>query len=153
MAYLGWLNSGGEINRLELEPLGHSYTLSDTLKQIETSEMGGLAGHQFMERFWWDGTEWVLRGDRPNSFSTWNTETNSWNKNEAALLIEIKRLRNVRLQDCDWVGLWDHKLDSDNVGLAVAYRQTLRDFPTTLDMSSVDSVDDVTWPTIPDCLL
>ena len=58
----------------------------------------------------------------------------------------------MKLQDCDWVGLWDHKLDSDNVALATTYRQTLRDFPTTLDMSSVDSVDDVTWPTAPACL-
>ena len=152
MAYLAWLNSAGEVNRFELEPLGHSYTLSATLKQVETSELQGLAGHQFIERYWWNGTEWTLRGDRPNSFSTWNSDTNSWNKNEAALLVEIKRLRNMKLQDCDWVGLWDHKLDSDNVALATTYRQTLRDFPSTLDMSSVDSVDDVTWPTAPACL-
>ena len=62
MAYLAWLNSAGEVNRFELEPLGHSYTLSATLKQVETSELQGLAGHQFIERYWWNGTEWTLGG-------------------------------------------------------------------------------------------
>lgn len=153
MAYLAWLNSAGEISRLELEPLVHSHTLSDTLKQLENSDLKGLAGHHFIDRYWWNGTAWTFRGDKPNPFSTWNSDTSSWNKNEAALLVEIKRLRNIKLQDCDWVGLWDHKLDTDNVTIATTYRQTLRDFPSTLNMSTINSVEDVTWPTIPDCLI
>ena len=43
----------------------------------------------------------------------------------------------------------DFNLTEEQQSLVLEYRQLLRDFPSTLDMSVVGSEDDVTWPTFP----
>lgn len=149
MSYFAYLTSAGEIERLQLEPATHSETETDRFKIIPAVSFAGLSGHQFMEQYWWNGTAWTFRGEKPSEFSSWDSNTSNWAKNEPILIAAIKNLRNIKLSECDWVTVSDTPLSDSQVSEALTYRQTLRDLPSALDMSSIDYIQDVTWPTAP----
>lgn len=150
--YIAWLNDDGEIYRLELEPASHTYTESSTLKILSNQDMQGLGGAEFMERYYWDGSSWAHRGYKPNPGAIWDSANSVWNKNDTYLLSEIRTARTNLLYKSDWTINGDSPLSSEQQTEARTYRTALRDFPSSVDMSTIFSLDDVTWPTAPDFL-
>ena len=65
------------------------------------------------------------------------------NKNEIALQ-SIRAIRNSKLMVCDWTQSRDSPLSQEKQDEWVAYRQSLRDLPST-----VTDPTNVTWPTPP----
>lgn len=150
--YIAWLNDDGEIYRLELEPASHTYTESSTLKIISNQDMLGLGGAEFMERYYWDGSSWAHRGYKPNPGANWDATNSVWDKNLTYLMSEIRNERSRLLYSCDWAILPDSPLTDAEQTEVRTYRTALRDLPANLDMNTISSLDDVTWPTVPSCL-
>ena len=144
--YIAWLNDDGEIYRLELEPASHTYTESSTLKIISNQDMLGLGGAEFMERYYWDGSSWAHRGYKPNPGATWDATNSVWDKNVTYLMDEIRNERSRLLYACDWALVPDSPLTESQQIEARAYRTALRDLPANLDMDTISSLEDVTWP-------
>ena len=65
------------------------------------------------------------------------------NKNEIALQ-SIRAIRNSKLMACDWTQARDSPLSREKQDEWAAYRQALRDLPTT-----VTDPTNITWPTSP----
>ena len=65
------------------------------------------------------------------------------NKNEIALQ-SIRAIRNSKLMVCDWTQARDSPLSQEKQDEWAAYRQSLRDLPST-----VTDPTNVTWPTPP----
>ena len=147
--YIAWLNDDGEIYSLELEPTSHTHTESGTLKILSNQDMQGLDGASFMERYYWSGAEWSHRGYKPNPGATWDSINSVWDKNLDYLNSEIKLERTRKLYASDWTLVADSPLTEEEQTEARNYRATLRDLPSALDMSTIDSIDDVSWPTPP----
>ena len=59
----------------------------------------------------------------------------------------LREERNFKLVESDWTALPDSALSDDDKKKWTDYRKLLRDFPATLDNSSV--LGDITWPTKP----
>lgn len=150
--YIAWLNDDGEVYRLELEPASHTHIESDTLKILSNQDMQGLAGSDFIERYYWNGSDWAHRGYKPNPGATWDAINSVWDKNDTYLIQEIRYERARRLYACDWALVSDSPLTSSEQTEARTYRTSLRDLPSTLDMASIFSIDDVIWPTKPEFL-
>jgi hypothetical protein len=60
------------------------------------------------------------------------------------LFKELRQERNKRLAEVDWVFSTDYHISSEERGVWVAYRQALRDLPSTTDDPS-----NPMWPTKP----
>jgi len=88
---------------------------------------------------------------KPNGYATWNRSESParWTWDTNIILDEIRYARNLRIAETDWMFVIDSPLTEEQQSLVLEYRQLLRDFPSTLDMSVVGSEDDVTWPTFP----
>ena len=65
------------------------------------------------------------------------------NKNEIALQ-SIRAIRNSKLMKCDWTQFIDSPLSTEKKAEWAAYRQSLRDLPST-----VTDPTNVTWPAPP----
>lgn len=90
---------------------------------------------------------WTTRDRRPGPFYIW---TNSgWTKNTIDLLNSITATRNSKLFGSDWTQLGDAPLSDSKKAEWVSYRQSLRDFLITLDLTSIDNPSQVMWPTEP----
>lgn len=59
----------------------------------------------------------------------------------------IREQRRLLLQGCDWTQAADSPLSEEKKAEWAAYRQALRDLPD--EQGSVNSIDDVVWPTPP----
>ena len=57
---------------------------------------------------------------------------------------ELRRIRNLKLTDCDWTQLGDTPLTAAQVTEWQTYRQALRDIPENTDEPSL-----VEWPSLP----
>ena len=62
---------------------------------------------------------------------------------ETSLISYVRMERNNRLTACDWTQLPDTPLTTEQKTAWATYRQTLRDFP------SVVQLDNIIWPTQP----
>ena len=56
---------------------------------------------------------------------------------------EIRNQRNQLLSQCDWTQVLDSPLTEENLNAWATYRQALRDFPGTVDLTNIE------WPTQP----
>lgn len=102
-------------------------------------------------KFWsFSASDWMVRQPAPNKHATWENGTWSWDSD--LLLADIKEERRIRLVKSDWSLLPDSPLTSEQQIEARTYRTSLRDFPSTLDMTTISSIDDVIWPTKPNFL-
>ena len=113
---------------------------------------GGAAdagGQEFMEERYWNSAESIFkeRTARPNRLATWVNQAWTWDSN--LLLDDIRVERNMRLFHSDWTVFTDSPLSDSEKTEAQTYRAALRNFPSTVDMSSVTSVSDAPWPTKP----
>jgi hypothetical protein len=93
-----------------------------------------------------DGT-WSTRDRRPGPFYLWTSS--GWTKNTTDLLNSITATRNSMLFASDWTQLGDVPLSDSKKAEWASYRQSLRDFLTTLDLTSIDNPSEVNWPTQP----
>ena len=74
------------------------------------------------------------------------SDADTWNAGEKdRLLDDLRVIRNKLLAECDWTQSRDVTLTKDTDWKT--YRQSLRDI--TKDLTTVDDVDKVTWPTKP----
>lgn len=64
------------------------------------------------------------------------------------VIVELKRLRSLRLADSDWTQFPDSPLSDSKKTEWATYRQSLRDIPETY--SEVTSLDDIIWPIQPE---
>ena len=81
---------------------------------------------------------------KPNVYATW--ENDEWVWDVEHIRNEIRFVRNQKLVETDWMLVIDSPLTEEEQAQVLEYRQLLRDLLSTLDMSVVGSVDDVTWP-------
>lgn len=102
-------------------------------------------------KFWsFSGEAWMTRETAPNKHARWENGTWTWDSN--LLLADIREERRIRLGKSDWSVLVDSPLTSAQQTEARTYRTSLRDLPSTLDMTTISSIDDIVWPTKPDFL-
>lgn len=60
----------------------------------------------------------------------------------------LRKERDSLLANCDWTVAADTALSDSKKAEWVSYRTKLRDFPSTLNDTTV--LDPITWPTIPE---
>ena len=106
----------------------------------------------FMEtKFWsFSAHAWMTRETAPNKHARW--ENGVWTWDSDLLLVDIREERRLRLAKSDWSVIADSPLTSTQQTEAKTYRTSFRDLPSTLDMTAISSIDDVTWPTKPEFL-
>ena len=94
--------------------------------------------------YWKDGA-WKTRDNVDTDYNTWKDE--AWVFDSTKFMVELRRLRDIKLYNCDWTQLDDCKLSMSKKGEWTEYRQALRDVPA--NNSSVTNMDKVSWPTEP----
>jgi hypothetical protein len=102
--------------------------------------MGWNPSHYF-----WDGSKFCHVGQPPNRHAIYNGT--DWEWDSEAMMLDIKAMRNNRLKACDWTQMPDAPLTEEQKSAWQAYRQELRDFPSTLTNPS--SLDELVWPVSP----
>ena len=110
--------------------------------------------HNFLADYRYNtSTSTFVETGRPtNRHAIWDNSTNTWTWDSALLLNDIRKERTKKLYRSDWALGPDSPLTDSQKTEVTVYRRYLRDWPNTLDMTTISSVDDVTWPTLPDCL-
>lgn len=93
---------------------------------------------------YWHIEDEVIRSrvPAPSIFHVWK---GSWEVDTDKLYASVKARRNQLLKMCDWTQIPDSPADSS---AWAAYRQKLRDLPTTVTGNET-SLEDVLWPTPP----
>lgn len=148
MIIIAFINNLGEIQNIVSPGADSDY--------IDGQEYGNLiAKHLPVDTDWGTAIEtyifkdgaWTTRPRRPSEFHYWSAD--GWVKNTPNLLDSIISARNSKLFASDWTQLPDSPLSESKKEEWRVYRQTLRDFPDTLDLNSINSLSDVVWPTPP----
>jgi len=109
------------------------------------------AGNFMSTKCWsYSANAWISREVKPNAHAVWMNGTWTWDS--ALLLGDIRRERNKIIFQSDWAILPDSPLTEAEKTEVRTYRTALRNLPANLDMTTISSLDDVTWPTVPSCL-
>jgi hypothetical protein len=91
----------------------------------------------------WDSRTW-----KDSNYHTWTNS--SWNYSSDAFIFDVRSERTNKLYASDWTQLTDSPLTDAQKASYTTYRQQLRDFPGTLDLSSEPTdVQSLSWPTEP----
>ena len=151
--YVAYHNTTGEIVRIGLDT-GHSPADGETehgLVVHRIYDIGELTEDEFMNTRVWYNDEWTTVAQRPNYFAYWDTTQtpHAWNWDTNIVLSEVRYTRNMLLAASDWTVMSDSPLTDVQKTEARTYRTTLRDLPSTLDLTAVTGSNDVTWPTPP----
>ena len=88
-----------------------------------------------------DATQLIVNGE-----VTAKSEPSDAEKN-AAVMEELRAIRDRTLAWCDWTQFNDSPLTDSEKAEWATYRSALRDFPST--NANVTSMEDVVWPTKP----
>lgn len=114
-------------------------------------DLEGLTSGEFINTRVWDedSDSFIPVPRKPNAYAGWDKNNSRWTWDTELVLVEVRTERNRRLMYSDWMVMSDSPLSQENKDIAVQYRDTLRNLPSTLDMDVVMSVDDVTWPDSP----
>lgn len=108
--------------------------------------------HFIMNYFYNESTgEFTETGMPVNEHASWDFANSEWTWDASKVTEEIKAKRSELLAVTDWTVLPDAPFTEDEVTEIKAYRQTLRDFPSTVTGNPA-TANDVTWPTKPSCL-
>ena len=86
-----------------------------------------------------------------NEHASWGFANSEWTWDASKVTEEIRAKRNSLIANTDWTLLPDAPFTDAEVTEIRTYRQTLRDFPSTVTGNPA-TTDDVTWPTPPTCL-
>jgi len=109
------------------------------------------AGNFMSTKCWsYSANAWISRQAKPNRHASWVNGTWTWDSD--LLLEDIRKERNKRIFQSDWALFSDSPLTEAQQTEAQTYRTALRDLPANLDMSTINSIDNVTWPTKPSWL-
>ena len=107
------------------------------------------AGNFMSTKCWsYSAGAWISRAEKPNRHASWIDGAWAWNSD--LLLADIRTERNKIIFQSDWAVVADTPLTDAQQTEARTYRTSLRDLPSTLDMSTIRSLNDITWPTPPD---
>ena len=150
-----WLDNEGDIKMVKIakgdnNPSNGSIDVSNNnWIVLHKTEALDIIMHDFVEKRYWDVDESVFkeRAERPNRWATWVNK--AWTWDSELLLGEIREERNLRLFHSDWTVFTDSPLSDSQKTEAQAYRTSLRNFPSTVNMSSVTSISDAPWPAKP----
>jgi len=93
----------------------------------------------------------VNTGEPVNEHAHWDFSASSWTWDASKVTKEIRAKRNALLIQSDWAVLPDVPLTDAQKTEVQTYRQTLRDFPSTVTGNPA-TANDVVWPTKPDFL-
>jgi hypothetical protein len=149
-----WIAPNGEIERAELEsgisPTPGAQADGRFLQYVDLQGKN-ISIDQFLETRYYSYEQggFVVREPRPNTAATWNSETFEWEWDTEDLLNLIRLDRKVLLFNTDWACTTDAPITEEQRQEVHTYRQALRDLPSTLDMSVIRRVEDVTWPSLP----
>lgn len=138
----------GEIRQITLPAVVNDF--------LENHYYGGLVAHWDNDyvlrgkdygKFYWNGSAFVAKAERPSVFHDYNWDTHAWDWNSNAFWARIRFLRDVKLGESDWTQVPDSPLSDTKKAEWSTYRQALRDVPA--NNSSVTEEDNITWPTQP----
>ena len=101
----------------------------------------------WMKTHYWDDNTWQTRSEAPNYYASWDASSSSWSWDNETVMTEIRTQRNNKLKRSDWTQMADSPLTDAKKTEWATYRQSLRNFPSTL--TNPESVESVTWPTEP----
>lgn len=93
----------------------------------------------------------VNTGLPANEHASWDFTNSAWTWDASKVTEEIRAKRNGLLTNTDYAVLPDAPFTDAEVTEIKTYRQTLRDFPSTVTGTPA-TANDVTWPTKPACL-
>lgn len=91
----------------------------------------------------WTGSRFEDMPEKPGDYYLWNGI--NWEFDEPSFLSAVRERRRNFLVASDWTQVLDASVDST---VWAAYRQELRDLPSTLT-GQERSLEDVTWPSPP----
>ena len=139
--------ANGEVNSVCSPADDNMYTDGETYGDCVAHVVPYNTDTSNLERWYWSGTE--FKKDKPTQPGHWSYwQNNAWAFDREALDAEIRRLRDTRLFNSDFTQLSDAVLPTGTtLEEWQTYRTALRNVPA--NNSSVTTLDDVSWPTIP----
>jgi len=112
---------------------------------VKDISFAGTSWQTFGKDHWWDGGEWVERGEQPTQYHSWlNGE---WVFVQSSFETSVRNIRDQLLQQSDWTQIPDAPLSTDMKNAWAGYRQELRDITSNLE--GLTSLEDVNWPEPP----
>jgi len=146
-------NSGGDIVQIVMDTGDYpdDGTVVDGRTVHRIFSMEDLTEAEFINQRIWASDQWTTVTSKPNKFAYWDTSlsTPGWNWDTDLVLAEVRAERNIRLANSDWAVIEDSPLTDTQKTEARTYRTTLRNLPSTLDLTIVMGKSDVTWPIPP----
>ena len=119
-----WIVNTDDLALLELVTSDiRSFGSGQTILQIPEELVAGNIKPELVD------DELVLVEDLTKSSPLWNS---------------LRKLRNLKLQECDWTQLTDSPLSEEEKDAWASYRQELRDMPTNMTDPEIP-----VWPTPP----
>ena len=119
-----WIVNTDDLALLELVTSDiRSFGSGQTILQIPEELVAGNIKPELVD------DELVLVEDLTKSSPLWNS---------------LRKLRNLKLQECDWTQLTDSPLSEEEKDAWASYRQELRDMPTNMTDPEIP-----VWPTLP----
>jgi hypothetical protein len=119
-----WIVNTDDLALLELVTSDiRSFGSGQTILQIPEELVAGNMKPELVD------DELVLVEDLTKSSPLWNS---------------LRKLRNLKLQECDWTQLTDSPLSEEEKDAWASYRQELRDMPTNMTDPEIP-----VWPTPP----
>jgi len=119
-----------------------------TPEDVESLNMQNVG--KFLDTHHWSEGSWFNRGNKPSRFHNWSFDSNSWSYLSDNFMQEVRGYRTGLLKATDWTQVNDSPLGAQRRSDYALYRQQLRDFPDTVDLSGEPTdVSSLNWPTEP----
>ena len=149
MIQVGFINSEGEIEWWTSPGDDAMYTEGQSYDGYEARHFAYDADIQeYQKTHVWTGSEWQDRVWKDSRYHKW--QSGAWVYQTAQFMSEVRGERVGRLFECDWTQNADSPLTDEQKASFVTYRTALRDFPSTLDLSSEPiDIQALSWPTQP----
>lgn len=141
-SFVGYHTETGELMRIELDigrsPADGIYKHGLIVHRIGT--LGGLTEDDWMRTKVWSGTEYITVPEKPNKYAFWDSTQSppAWDWNVDSIMTEVRERRNYYLSITDWAVLPDAPLTEEQVEEVQAYREQLRNFPSTVTWKIAD---------------
>lgn len=144
--------------------INHSFIPSDPTEYPEGELSDGLLVQYFPyeenptdwlnTKFWNINTQqWDTFPEKPEGeYYDWSGPAANWVLNRERLENTIRRERNILLRGTDWCVLPDSPITALDLAAVRIYRQELRDFPNSLDFTTLTTNKNLAWPEKPSFL-
>jgi IS1 family transposase len=144
---VAYVKANGEITRIDLyngfSPQEGTVIEDLTIHYIENAS--GINFSEFLNSYVWKDGGWYNAGPKPNGHFFWNGT--AWEINAEEFLGLVRNQRDLKLYSCDWTQMPDSPLSAEEKEAWAAYRQALRDFPSTITTET--TLEELVWPTAP----